>query len=301
MIDRLHPARIGLALGGGGARGLAHLGLLKVLDRERIPIYGLAGTSMGGLIAAAYARGFTPDEIEVEITQLAQTTRLLRLADRIPTFSGLFKGTRFHGYLASHIGADTTFGELKCPLALTAVDLTSGQEVVLDAGSVVGAMRATMSIPGVYQAVKMGRMRLVDGGVLNNVPVDPARRLGARRVIAVDVLPDFSANNPQGPTTVSGMELPLMGFIPPIARDLWEVVQVAISAMTARRLAESPPDVLLRPEIPLDVSLLIGFTRAEEIIAAGEAAAEAALPEIRRIVEEAESRDGPEQQGVGAD
>ncbi|MEL6771736.1 MAG: patatin-like phospholipase family protein [Bacteroidota bacterium] len=281
MIDPSHPAQIGLVLGGGGARGLAHAGVLKVLDREGIPISFIAGTSMGGLIGTAYASGVPARAIEAELIDLSRRSRLIQLADWLPSLTGLFSGNRLQDYFAKWFGVDRTFGELACPLALTATDLRSGREVILDAGSVIQAMRATMSIPGIYQAVQVGQKRLVDGGVLNNVPADVARRMGAQRLIAVDVLPSFDKNRPDAPVVEPQLMPPMF---PPVARDIWHTIFLSISALTAYRLAEAKPEVLLRPALPQDVTLLFGFTRADELIALGEQAAEAALPTIRHML-----------------
>ncbi|MEM9998905.1 MAG: patatin-like phospholipase family protein [Bacteroidota bacterium] len=282
MIDPSHPAQLGLVLGGGGARGLAHIGVLKVLEREGVPISYVAGTSMGGLIGAAYASGFPVAGIEAEVQELSRRSKLIQLADWLPSLTGLFSGNRIQDYFGKWIGVDRTFGELACPLSLTATDLRSGREVLLDSGSVIQAMRATMSIPGIYQAVKVGHKRLVDGGVLNNVPADVARRMGARRLIAVDVLPCFDQNRPDAPVVEPQLMPP---HFPPVARDIWHTIFLSISALTAYRLAEAKPEVLLRPTLPVDVTLLFGFTRADELIRLGEESAEAALPDIRRMLD----------------
>jgi NTE family protein len=274
----------GLALGGGGARGLAHVGVLKALDRAGIRPDVIAGTSMGGLIGGAYAAGFSGRAIEREVMELASASRLIQFADRIPSLRALFSGRRFEGYLARRIGAELTFADLRRPLAISTVDLNTGREVVLREGPVVPALRATMSIPGVFAAVERGGRRLVDGGILNNVPTDHARALGADVVLAVDVLPYFS-NDPEDrfapPEAVSPMELPLA----PIGlKDVWEAAFVTVAALTAYNLHRAPPDLLIRPEFRPYITLLTGYTRAEESILAGAAAMNAALPELRRLL-----------------
>jgi NTE family protein len=282
VISRIDPASpIGLALGGGGARGLAHVGVLKVLEREQIPVGAIAGTSMGALIGAAYAAGFPVARIETEILRLARLTSLIRLADRIPTLRGLFSGNRMKQYLGEQFGTRKRFEDLPIPFALTTVDLFSGRELVIQEGPLVPALRATMSIPGVYEPVELGPYRLIDGGVLNNVPCDIARHLGGVKLIAVDVLPDFTRNVPGEPIQVPNLTPPLF---PVVARDVWQVIFLAISALTEKRLREANPEVILRPTLAADITLLFGFTRAEEIIAAGEEAAERALSQIRTLL-----------------
>jgi NTE family protein len=275
---------LGLALGGGGARGLSHVGVLKVLEREGIRAGVVAGASMGGLVGAAYAAGFPVRAIESEVVGLSRRSRLLKLADWVPTLQALFSGKRFETYLEGVMGAGLTFADLKRPLALAASDLRTGREVVLTSGSVVAAMRASMSIPGVFAPVERGGLRLADGGILNNVPADLARDLGADVVLAVDVLPFFRDNRLDEEPTVEPLEVPLM---PAGVRDVWQATFVAIAALTECNLERSKPDVVVRPALPADVTLLAGFTRAEELIGAGEQAMRAALPLLREAMKRA--------------
>ena len=278
------PSRptLGLALGGGGARGLSHVGILRVLEDEGLVADVVAGASMGGLIGAAYAAGFPVELIEREVLGVSQRSRLIKLADWKLTLQGLFSGRKFETYLESVMGADLTFADLKRPLALAASDLRSGREVVLRQGRVVPAMRATMSIPGIFAPVDWeGRYRLVDGGILNNVPADLARTLGADVVVAVDVLPFFRENRLDEAPRVEPLELPLML---PGVRDVWEATFVTVSALTACNLQRSKPEVVIRPALPADVTLVTGFNRAEYLIEAGARAARAALPAIREAL-----------------
>src|SRR5690606_12411792 len=160
---------LGLALGGGGARGLAHVGVLRALEDEGLAVDVVAGASMGGLLGAAFAAGFPADAIERAARGDSQRARLLRFSDRHPTLQGLFSGRKIEAYVDSVIGTYSRFEDLRRPLALAATDLVSGREVVLREGRVVPAMRATMSLPGVFAPVEWDGYRLVDGGLLNNV------------------------------------------------------------------------------------------------------------------------------------
>src|SRR5512143_3015601 len=189
-------AKIGLALGGGGARGLAHIGILKVLQREQIPIDVITGTSMGGIVGAMHAVGLSPEQMEAEAMKRGEINQIFKLIDVRLVGSGLLGGRRIKKMLAEMLGAETTFADLRLPFAVVSVDYTSGREVVLKEGNVVDAVRATMSVPGVFEPVELNNCQLLDGGVLNNVPVDVARDLGADKVIAVDVLPNFRLNQP---------------------------------------------------------------------------------------------------------
>jgi NTE family protein len=279
---------IGLALGGGGARGLAHIGVLQVLEREGIPVHVLAGTSMGGIISAFYASGMTPAEMEAEVLRVRARRNQIKLLDLTVIGSGLVKGKRVQNYLSELIGSETTFADLKLPIAFVAADLTTGLEVVLNQGRVVDALRATISVPGVFEPVVSGESRLVDGGVLNNVPVEVTRSLGADIVIAVDVVPNFQQT--------SGRLSPMLAYpLKPgvVPRSFWELIQVEmimISALTHLRIRCTPPDVLINPDLPGDLGMFLGFQRPEVAIPAGVAAAEAALPRIRAAIDLAKSR-----------
>ncbi len=273
-------SKIGLALSGGGARGLAHIGVLKVLKREGIPIHCLAGTSAGGIIAAGYAAGLTVEELEQEALRMSRLRNLVTLVDAARPRIGLFAGQRVQEYFSSKIGYKD-FAELTIPLALVAVDLQSGEEVILDSGSVIEALRATISLPGVFQPCEIAGRLLVDGGLLNNLPADVPRKMGADVVIAVDVSAGMD-------DLASFMEEARQSYLLPQVHLTVEMLTRCLGIMMDhirhQKLASSPPDVLIRPEIDRGIGLFTGFTRAAECIAAGEKAANDALPEIRELL-----------------
>jgi len=272
--------KVGLALSGGGARGLAHIGVLKVLEREGIPVDFLAGTSMGGVVAAFYASGWGAESMEEEALRVGRLRHLIELVDHgLLTKPGLFEGQGIRRYLVERLG-DITFDDLRIPLALVAVDLESGEEVILRSGSVVEAVRATGSLPGLLAPLRLDGRLLVDGGVLNNLPADVVRRMGADIVIAVDVGAKLEDLPP-----LSGAErqrLPLTQ-IPLIIETLRRTVGIMEGWITAQKLAQAKPEVLIRPKLSNDV-VLTSFNRAAECIAAGEEAATAALPGIRKAL-----------------
>jgi len=265
--------RVGLALSGGGARGLAHIGVLKVLEREEIPVDCLAGTSMGGVIAAAYAAGMSVAEIERQALVMARWRNLLSLADLSLPRRGLFKGDRLLAYFERHLG-QRTFADLALPLALVAVDLNTGQEIILREGPVALAVRATVALPGLLAPVEMDGRRLADGGLLNNLPADVVRQMGAEVVIAVDV----SAEH--GELWRNHIRWAPEGVAEAI-QVLGESLGVMMSAINEQKMKQARPEILIRPDIPAGVSALAGFNRADESIGSGERAAEAALPCIR--------------------
>ena len=271
--------RIGLALSGGGARGLAHIGVLRVLEREGIPIDFLAGTSMGGVIAAGYAAGMSSDDLEQEALAITHTRRLLSLADPGLPNGGLIRGQRLLAYFEQHLGR-RTFSDLRLPLALVAVDLNTRQEVVLREGPVALALRATTAVPGLLMPVEMNGWRLVDGGVLNNLPVDVVREMGTEVVIAVDIWPTRDAG--------IGRWIGNRRWVPEGLSATLKVLDDTLGAlMTAaqeHKLRQFPPDVWIRPDIPIDVNVFAGYERAAELTAAGERAAfECAVVKTRRM------------------
>ncbi len=273
--------KIGLALGGGGARGLAHIGILKVMQREQIPIDVVTGTSMGGIVGAMHAVGMTPEQMEAEATKRGEIGQIFKLIDLRLVGSGLLGGKRIKKMLADMLGAETTFADLRLPFAVVSTDYNSGREVVLKEGNVADAVRATMSVPGVFEPVELGGYKLLDGGVLDNVPVGVARNLGAEKVIAVDVLPNFRLNQPGQDPIVPPLKTKK---VPKAYRQLWHVELVMIAALTEFRLKESAPDVIIRPDLPVDMDLLLSFDRPQEAIECGERAVEAALPQIRALL-----------------
>ncbi len=271
-----HRPRIGLALGGGGARGLAHIGVLRVLERAGIPVDYVAGTSMGGVIAAGYAAGMSLAELEQEAKAATCLRHLLSLADPGVPDGGLLRGQRLLAYFERQLGW-RAFSDLQLPLALVAVDLNTRREAVLRDGSVALALRATTAVPGLFAPVERNGQRLVDGGLLNNVPADVARQMGAEIVIAVDV-----ASTPE---TSAVRWIGDHRWVPENLTQTLGALNDAMSTLTMaaneRKLREPPPDVLIRPTAPPGVNMFAGYHRVAEMIACGERAAEAILPQIQ--------------------
>jgi NTE family protein len=281
-----------LALGGGGARGLAHVGVLKVLHREGLAVAAVAGSSMGGLIGAMYAAGIPPVEIERDVLRLGTLKEMIRLVDIGVRWSGLaMRGDKIAEFLAERIGRDLRIEELRLPFAAVAADLRSGREVVLDRGRVLDAVRATISIPGVFVPVERDGMLLVDGGILDNLPVRVARRLSGGPVVAIDVLPSLEGNRPGQPPLAEPIRNP---HLPGLLNDTVQAQLIMVSAMTACALEAHPADLVVRPQLPADISVVAGFGRAEESIAAGVDAATKHLSELRRLA------DGPVDEGAAS-
>ncbi len=179
--------KVGYALGGGGARGLAHIGVLKVLEEHNIHPDIITGTSMGAIVGALYAGGLTPAEIE-DLALGLDWKKLVNLIDVTLPISGLLKGRRVVSLLKSIMG-DMTFSQLKCDFACVATNIISGEQVVFSKGSLIEAVRASISIPGIFTPVSIAGRYLVDGGLINTVPVSVCQDMGAGYVIGVNVIP----------------------------------------------------------------------------------------------------------------
>lgn len=248
--------RIGLALGGGFARGLAHVGILKVLEEEQIPVDIIAGTSVGSVIAAAYASGMSPKELE-EIAALVRFKDFSRW-----TFSrfGLFSNDKMSVFLKKMLRVKT-FEELRIPLAIAATDIITGDAVVFTTGGLVDPVRASCAYPGMFQPVQIGERVLVDGLLAHAVPAMPLREMGAERVISVHLAAHWV--KPRGP------------------RHVFDVIGQCFSIAQDRMCGpwRAASDIVLEPEIG-DFGY-DDFIRAPELIKAGELAARAALPQIR--------------------
>jgi NTE family protein len=252
---------------------LAHIGVLATLEQAGIRIGSIAGTSMGAILGAAYAAGRTPAELRAVSAQLGGYGRLIGLADLGIPRSGLIKGTTVQRFLQELFSPHHSFDTLALPLAVAAVDLRRAEEVVLDSGDLLRAVRASMAVPGIFPPVEWDDRLLVDGGVLNNLPVDLARAQGARVVVAVDVGLD-----PRDEATWSSTRLPRLGM------HMWRAASVMMARNTAGKLAQAPPDLLIRPPLPPRVTSVAGFRRAEELIRVGEQAAQEAIPHLRELL-----------------
>jgi len=179
--------KVGYALGGGAARGLAHIGVLKVLEENGLKPDFVAGTSMGAVIGALYAGGYQPREIEHLALGLDWKKMLGRL-DLAPLTVGLLKGKRVVSLIESILG-NLTFSQLKYPFACVATDIITGEQVVMRDGSLLEAIRASISLPGIFTPVASQGRFLVAGGLINTVPVSVCRDMGADYVIGVNVIP----------------------------------------------------------------------------------------------------------------
>jgi NTE family protein len=276
---------ITLALGGGGAKGNAHTGVIRRLEKEGVRVRGVAGTSFGGLIAVLYALGFSPDTIEDTFASVDQRQFYGRAPNDGPSLLGLAGVTRL---LEQRIG-DRTFADLQLPCVLTAVDLKSGKEVLLSKGRLVDAMLATIAIPGIFPARYVDGLELVDGGTLDPVPVAPARMLAPRLPVVAVVL-TMPMDIPPQPWNLpfhkhwGGMIISRLLSKMHYA-SVWDIFSRSLDitgrAMTQYRLEVDRPEVIIRPQVHNIDTLDIVDVHA--VAKKGEEAAEAALPQLRSL------------------
>ncbi|MCM2311772.1 MAG: patatin-like phospholipase family protein [Steroidobacteraceae bacterium] len=274
-----------LALGGGGARGLAHLGVLEVLRAEGVRPALIAGTSMGGLIGALAGACADPDE-------------MLRIARRFRMPGGVLPGKLlvWDEIFPSAVDLlrDMMFADLSTPLAVSAVDLHSGEEVALRSGPLLPAIRATCAVPGVFVPERLGTRCLVDGGVTNMLPVDLAWTCEPDVVIAVNIV--ATVRSTPWPDSRTGRLAMMLGrFVPNpwTARFSYAVamraVEIALDRQRAMAVAMTGPEMLI--DIDLSDVALTDFHRIDEIVDAGRAATLSALPRLH-VVREAAPRKG---------
>ena len=293
--------RIGIALGGGGARGWAHIGVLRTLARAGFEPTVVAGTSIGAIVGGAYAAGKL-DELEKFALTLDRRT-IWKLADlNLGKGGGLVIGEKLTQALIDVIG-DHAIPKLKKKFAAVATELLTGHEVWLDKGNLSTAMRASYALPGILVPVEIDGRPLIDGGITNPVPVSACRAMGAQCVIAVPLPASQSPNQrfTREPTEVEGSawKKALAVFREPerfVARQLFgdepgelttatvsvAALNILLDRMTRVRLASDPPDVTVNSDI--GKIALLEFDRAAEAIAIGAAATERVLPEIEAWV-----------------
>ena len=252
---------IGLALGGGFARGIVHVGILKVLEEENIPVRFIAGTSVGALIGAAYCSGVTPAELE----GIASRVRFRDLARWTLSRYGFATNQRMVSFL-NRILKVKTFEELRIPLAITATDFATGEGVVFRSGPLADAVRASCAYPGVFLPVSVNGRLLVDGMLAHSLPSQPVRDMGADRVIAVNLKSTW--NSAEGP------------------RHIFDVIGqcFAIAQNMNSAAARDCADLVIEPDVT--GFRYDAFEQSAELVKIGEASARAALPEIRKWIEQ---------------
>ncbi len=261
MVPPARALRVGLALGGGAARGFAHIGVIKVLEAQGIQVDVVAGTSAGSLVGALYASGMNGFALQ----QAAMTMDEATLADWSITGRGMLRGEALQAFV-NRLVANRPMEQFPKPFAAVAADFSSGAGVHFTRGNAGQAVRASSSIPGVFSPVRIGTADYVDGGLVSPVPALAARQLGADFVIAVDI-----------------SALPRRGEVDGLAATLNQTIAIMGLGLKAAELRQHA-DVVIRPEI--DQVSATDFNARNQVVLAGEIAATRLLPEIRRKMDE---------------
>ena len=253
----IRPPAIGLALGGGFARGMAHIGVLKVLEEESIPIRVVAGTSVGALIGAVYCSGVSLEQLD----NVARSCRFTTFARWTVSRYGFASNDRMVSFLTQTLKVKT-FEELRIPLGVTATDFNTGEGVVFHSGSIVDPVRASCAYPGMFLPVNIRGRWLVDGMLSHPVPTRPLREMGADRVLAIHLKGQWSKDG--------------------APRHLFDVIgqSFAIAQDTMSHLWRGAADLVVEPDIA--GFAYDDFKRSAELIHAGEVAMRQALPEVRK-------------------
>ena len=249
------PPRVGLALGGGAARGFAHIGVIQVLEEAGVRPDLVVGTSAGSLVAALYATGRSG----AELAQLALAMDEGAITDWSFPGRGLIRGDALARFVREHTGG-RTIEQMALPLGIVATDLDTGEPIVFQRGDTGLAVRASSAVPAVFQPVRIGNREYVDGGLVSPVPVRFARQMGAEFVIAVDI-----STPPDGAATGDVFRMLLQTF--------------AIMGKSINRFELREADVVLRPDLKGVGSA--AFTERSRALAAGREAARSALPALR--------------------
>ncbi|UCE21809.1 MAG: patatin-like phospholipase family protein [Candidatus Aminicenantes bacterium] len=284
-IFRTKKQQWGLVLMGGGARGLAHIGILDIFQKEGLSPDVIVGTSMGAIVGGLFSFGFSPMKLkeimkDLNLEQFVDRPNLPFLPRRPHSILEFFLLDAYRARLQKKIGQDkedkleehfkATVGDVRIEdlpirFACNAVDLISGKEVIFERGELYKALRATMSLPVVFEPVSMDDMLLVDGGVLNNVPVETAKKLGAEKTILVDIHRPLKK--------VSTQEI----------NSTFQLIQRMVETMAANTTIERIKDADCVIRVDLDVDIF-DFTSPEELIEEGERAAREKLAAVKKLV-----------------
>jgi NTE family protein len=255
MFNPFRKKKIGLALSGGGARGIAHIGVLKVLHDHRIPVDFIAGTSAGALIGSLYAGGVNITTM-LEIATKLKWKHFFRI---VLSKSGLVSSEEIENFVISQIGKKT-FADLDIPFATVNTDLKTGDQIIIDKGPVETAVRSSCSFPWMYTPVKHEDKLLVDGCLKNNLPADIARKMGADIVIGVNVIPDINYGD-----------------------NMKNVLEIFDRSLDLFILGQKTKcDILIRPVKEKITSLELD--KSERLLKLGEEAALLAIPAIKKAI-----------------
>lgn len=252
------PAKVAVVLGAGASRGFAHVGVLKVLESHRVPIHMVVGTSVGSFVGSLYAYGYNPYDLQMIALDIQKDD----VADYIIPDNGFIKGEKLENFINNKVKY-TAIDKFRIPFYAVATNIQTGEEIVFGRGNAGRAVRASCSIPGIFNPVMIGNKAHVDGGVVSPVAVDVARRYGADVVIAVDISSSLSSAAPAG-----------------TIETIMQAIDIMYNKMAVIQLKSA--DVLIKPKVGYIGSS--DFTKRHEAIMEGEKAAADAMPAIHLII-----------------
>ncbi|MCX5717296.1 MAG: patatin-like phospholipase family protein [Nitrospirae bacterium] len=255
----LPPVKIAVVLGAGASKGFAHIGVLKVLESNKIPVHMIIGTSAGSFVGSLYAYGYNAFELQ----KLSFSIEKGDVADITIPDNGFIKGEKLESYI-NRILKNTPMEKLKIPFYAVATDIQSGKEIVFGTGNTGTAVRASCSIPGIFRPVNISGKMYVDGGVVSPVAVDAAKRLGADVIIAVDISGDIDSTQPTG-----------------TIETILQSINIMYSKLASIQLSKA--DIVIKPKVGYIGSA--DFSKRHEAVLEGEKAAIEALPKIQEIVD----------------
>jgi len=266
FFQRKRKLKIGLALGSGGLWGLAHIGVLKVLEENNLPVDYIAGSSMGAIIGALYALNPNVKELEEKAFSLTKKDLAKLLDLNIPKTS-LIKGNKIRSFLEKLIG-DKSFSDTKIPFKIVTTDLESGKEIIISKGKLVDAIMASISIPGIFPPIRLQEGLLVDGGLINATPTNIVKKMGSDVVIGVDL------------TMKSKVELEN----PNIFQTLMRSYEILRTQSTKFNINENDENLLI---IKPDTTKLrkFKFYEIRKFVEEGDRVAREDLPKIKKLIE----------------
>lgn len=294
MDNQEKEPKIGIALGGGGAKGAAHVGVLKMLEKHGIKISAVSGASAGSIVGAGYALGLSPDDI-LKLSEKFNNRKFLRVSNFHLFEESLIKSKDIEKVIKDIVG-EKTFEETKIPFQAVMVDLESGEEVVVKTGKLWEALRASSAIPGIFSPYFLNGRYLVDGGLLNNVPVNVLRQsnnidiiigvemesLTSRQYVSGMIWEKYY-HKPEAfklyPSRLTRLKLNFTLMLHILLRS----IDIIRSEAQTRRYDIAKPDLILRPMV--DNISLLEFNKYKKAVAAGEMAMEQAMPALKKIIE----------------
>jgi len=251
-------AKIAVVLGAGASKGFAHIGVLKILESHNVPIHMVVGTSVGSFVGSFYAYGYNPYEVQTIAFALQKDD----VADYIIPDNGFIKGEKLENFVNAKLKY-TPMEKFKIPFYAVATNIQSGEEMIFGRGNAGKAVRASCSIPGIFNPVIIGDKYYVDGGVVNPLPADVARRFGADVVIAVDISSSVGTTVPKG-----------------TVETIMQAIDIMYNKMAAVQMKHA--DVVIKPKVGHIGSS--DFAKRHEAIMEGEKAAVEAMPAINQII-----------------